>query len=76
MSEAVVLPKGNRGFYVCKEPCGQLCFGWPKSGVIWWEKVELSDLLNMGVEQNDIELLVPGQVYTAVVAPVRLHAWD
>lgn len=75
MTVDVVLPKEHQGFYVQKDPVGQWYFGRPKGPAIWWEKCELGDLLNLGLDAQDLEGIVAQVTYRASSADVFLEAW-
>lgn len=58
-----IFPVEGQGFYVFKCSDGQWLFGRPKQGVLFWEKTELCDLLNLGISVDNLEGLVVDQVY-------------
>ena len=63
-----------RGFYVERDSAGQWLFGRPKNGAIYWDKVELSDLLNFGIDLQDLEGVVVNHVYRASAAAILLQS--
>lgn len=71
-----VLAQELRGFYVERDSAGQWLFGRPKGDAIYWEKVELVDLLNFGIRLQDLEGVVVSHVYRASTATILLHASD
>lgn len=69
------LPKELCGFYVHKDAEAQWYFGRPKGPAIWWDIVELSDLLNMGFLANDLEGVVVNVTYRASCNSILLAPW-
>jgi hypothetical protein len=69
----IVLAPELRGFYIERDSAGQWLFGRPKNGAIYWDKVELSDLLNFGICLQDLESVLVNHVYRASAVAILLH---
>lgn len=61
------------GLFVQKDAEGQWYLGRPKGPAVWWDKCELSDLLNLGFCGNNLERVVVNHVYRAVIAAELLE---
>lgn len=51
------------GLYLMKDEEDQHYFAWSKSKVLWWEKITLNDLLDLGVQGDDVKQIIPYCVY-------------
>lgn len=69
-----VLAPELRGFYIERDSAGQWLFGRPKGDAIYWDKVELVDLLNFGIGLKDLESVVVNHVYRASAAAILLQS--
>lgn len=61
------------GFYVRRGTESDWYFGRPKGPAIFWEKVGLSDLLNLGIKPGDVEDIAPNVTYRARTANVLIE---
>jgi hypothetical protein len=73
--QVIRLPEGSRGFYICRENDYWL-LGRPCGHAISWERVELIDLFNLGVDCTEIENIVVGRTYSCAVPLVVPQLWD
>lgn len=64
-----LFPQACRGFYISLSESGWL-FGRPKGGELYWEPVELLDLLNLGVDGHYLEGVVAERTYFCPVPGV------
>lgn len=76
MATEHAIPKVITGIRVQKDANGHWYFGRPKGPAIWWEKCELSDLLNLGLRSHDLEGVVVNHVYSARFASVLLESGE
>ena len=70
------LPKAFCGFFVQRLDDGRWLFGIAKGRIVHWEFIELSDLLDLGVDIEDVESVVPERAYRVAPTGVTLHALD
>lgn len=70
------LPHELCGFYISRFLDGRYCFGRPKNRVIFWEIVELIDLLDFGINLDDLKSIAPGRAYRVKPTSVVLQSWD
>lgn len=68
----VATEKQILGFYFIKGPEGEFYFGRPKQGSVYWEKVELADLIHLGIQGDDIEAMLVNEVYRLVAVSVNI----
>jgi len=71
---AFLIHPSMAGFYIRRGTENDWYFGRPKGSAISWEKVGLSDLLNLGVQLGDVENIAADRTYRARPTKILIEA--